>query len=90
MAKEKEPKSPFGKYSEKEIEAVERGSYVIQVGDDLFSYNGKMGFSLQRAESFYADIMGGLHEMKKSENEVERQDAMKCLLLLKIFPFRIH
>lgn len=83
-------KSPFGKYSVKEIEAVERGSYVIQVGDDLFSYNGKMGFSLQRAESFYADIMNGLQEMKKSENQLERDDAMKCLLLLKIFPFRIH
>ena len=90
MSEKKEIKSPYGKYSEKEIEMVERGSYVIQVGDDLFSYNGKMGFSLQRAESFYSDIMNGLHEMKKSKNQVEREDAVKCLLLLKIFPFRIH
>lgn len=83
-------KSPYRNYSVEDIAATEFNTYVIQVGDDLFSYNGKMGFSLKRAEMFYDDILGGLHEMKKSGNKIEKEDAIKCLLLLRIFPLRIH
>lgn len=89
MSKKTE-KSPYGQYSVEDIIATEAGTYVIQVGDDLFSYNGKMGFTLDRAEKFYNNIFNGLNEMKVSGNEVEKEDAIKCLLLLKMYPLRIH
>lgn len=87
----KPKKSPFRSYSEEDIAATEFGTFVIQVGDDFFTTpNGKMAFSLERAENFYEDILGGLMAMKKEGTEVEKEDARKCLLLLRIFPLRIH
>ncbi len=90
MSEKVSKKSPYKNYSVEDIAATEFGTYVIQVGDDLFSYNGKMGFNLQRAEMFYDDIIAGLHDMKKNGSKTEKEDAVKCLLLLKIFPLRIH
>lgn len=84
------PKNPYKNYSVQDIEATEFGTYVIQVGDDLFAHNGKQAFSKQRAEMFFDDIIVGLHHMKKNGNDIEREDAEKCLLFLKIHPLRIH
>lgn len=86
----KKSDSPYRHYSVEDIAMTEFGTYVIQVGDDLFSYNGKMGFSAKRAEMFYDDIIAGLNDMKKNGNKIEKEDALKCLLLLRIFPLRIH
>lgn len=84
-------KSAYRHYSEEDIAQTESGTYVIQVGGDLFqSPNGKMGFNKDRAEMFYADIMGGLTAMKKDGNDLEKEDAEKCLLNLRIVPLRIH
>lgn len=84
-------KSAFRSYSEEDIAATEFGTFVIQVGDDFFATpNGKMAFSLQRAEMFYDDILGGLLAMKKEGTDIEKEDARKCLLLLRIYPLRIH
>lgn len=90
MSKEGPKKSPYRNYSVEDIAATELGTYVIQVGDDFFSHGGKMGFSLSRAEMFYDDILSGLNHMKKSGNEIEKQDALKCLLLLRMYPLKIH
>lgn len=90
MADKKVSKSPYGKYSLEDIIQAEAGNYVIQVGDDLFSYNGKMAFSRRRAEMFYDDIIAGLNDMKKNGNDIEKEDAVKCLLLLRMMPFRIQ
>lgn len=90
MIEKDSKKSPYRNYSIEDIAMTEFGTYVIQVGDDLFSYNGKMGFSRKRAEMFYDDIIVGLHDMKKNGNHIEQEDAIKCLLFLKIFPLRIH
>ena len=84
-------KSAYKFYSEEDIAATEFGTYVIQVGDELFkSPNGKMAFSKDRAEMFYDDILGGLMVMKKEGSEAEQKDAEKCLLRLRIFPLRFH
>lgn len=84
-------KSAFRHYSEEDIAATEFGTYVIQVGDDLFQApNGKMAFNKERAEMFYDDILGGLSAMKKEGSDVEKEDAEKCLLHLRIMPLRIH
>jgi len=90
MAKKKINKSPYVHYSVEEISAAETGHYVIQVGGDLFSYNGKMAFVRDRADKFYQDILDGLNDMKKNGSDIEKEDALKCLLMLKMFPLRIH
>ena len=90
MSKKKAEKSPYVRYTEEEIVAAEYGHFVIQVGGDLFSYNGKMAFTRERADKFYDDIIEGLTDMKKNGNEVEKEDAVKCLIMLKMFPLRIH
>lgn len=83
-------KSPYRRYSVEEVMDAENGNYVIQVGGDLFSYNGKMAFSKARADKFYDNVMAGLHDLKKHGSDVEQDDAIKCLFHLKVFPLRIN
>lgn len=84
-------KSAYRNYSEEDIAATEFGTYVIQVGDDLFQApNGKMAFNKERAEMFYEDIFGGLMAMSKEGDDIEKEDARKCMLHLRIMPLRIH
>jgi hypothetical protein len=90
MPKKKVDSNPFGIYSFEDVLAAESGNYIIQIGAEIFSWKGKAAFTREKAEMFYDDILGGLNEMKKSKNEIEREDALKCLLFLKIYPFRIH
>lgn len=86
----KDPKSPYGQYTEHEVMLVEAGHYFIQVGSDIFSYDGKMAFSRSRAEHFYDSIFKDLTAMKENGNKQEQADAKTCLGLLRIFPMRIH
>lgn len=83
-------RSPYGKYSVQDVMKAEMGRYVIQVGDDLFSYNGKTAFSKDRAERYYYQIWDGLEDMFKNGNKKERADAYKCLIRLQMFPLRIN
>jgi len=69
---------------------VEYGNYFIQVGSDIFSFDGKMAFSRQRAEYFYDGIFKDLTAMKEKGNPREQEDAKSCLLLLRIIPMRVH
>lgn len=70
--------------------ATESGNYVIQVGGDFFSHNGKMAFSKQRAEHFFENVLIGLMEMRQHGTDAEYEDATACLLNLRIIPLRIH
>lgn len=91
MSEEKKPsKGPYGQYSVDEVMQVEAGNYFIQVGSDIFSYDGKMAFSRDRAEMFFDSIFNDLTAMKENGTEIQKQDAITCLLLLRIFPMRIH
>lgn len=90
MAEKKTDKSPYGQYTVKEVIEAEAGNYVIQVGGDLFSYNGKMAFTKDRADMYYENVLAGLNDMKKNGSDLEKEDAVKCLIHLKIYPLRIH
>lgn len=92
MSDEKDPpaKSPYGNYSEHDVMLVESGHYFIQVGSDIFSFDGKMAFTRDRAEHFFDGIFKDLTLMKKNGNDVEQKDAKACLLWLRIFPMRVH
>lgn len=70
---------------------TEAGNYYIQIGDSLFeSETGKVAFSLERAEHFYAVVFEGLRDMRKNGDDEEREDALKCLLNFRIIPLRFH
>lgn len=90
MAKKKTEKSPYGKFSIQDVAEAEAGHFVIQVGADLFSYNDKMAFNKERTEKFFEDILNGLNDMKENGSKEEREDALKCLINLRIYPLRIH
>ena len=91
MSDKKVEKSPYGSFSVQEVMEAEAGTYVIQVGADLFSLpNGKMAFSKDRAEYFYQEVRRGLLHMKENGEEHERKEAHECLLYLKIHPLRIN
>lgn len=90
MSDEKDPKSPYGQYTEEDVVMVEYGNYFIQVGDDIFSYDGKMAFSRQRAEFFFDGIFKDLTTMKEKGNPKEQEDAVACLQRLRIVPMRVH
>lgn len=90
MSEKKTEKSPYRQYTVQEVIEAEAGNYVIQVGGDLFSYNGKMAFSKDRAEMYYENVLAGLNDMKKNGSDEEKEDARKTLLLLRIYPLRFH
>jgi hypothetical protein len=90
MSIKETPKSPYKNYSIEDIMKAEAGHYCIQVGGDFFSYHGKIGFSRQRAEMFYDDLLNGLNDMKKHGSDEEKGDAYKTLLMFKILPLRVH
>lgn len=83
-------KSPFVKYTPEQIVEAESNSYMILLGSDLFSYNGKYTFTKDKAEHYMEQIEGGLLEMLETGNEEEKEEAIMCLFLLKILPFRLH
>ena len=86
----KDPKSPYGQYSEEEVMQVEAGHYFIQVGADIFSHDGKMAFNRDRAESIYDNIFDDLTAMKENGTDKQKEDAESCLLFLRIHPMRVH
>ena len=92
MSNEKKIDSSFQNgYSIEEVMAVEAGKYVIQVGNDLLtSETGKMAFDKDRADELYEQVLIGLKDMKKSNNQQEKDDALYCLKHLRMFPLRIH
>ena len=90
MGDEAPKKSPYINYTEEQIMASEAGNYVIQVGSDFFTQNGKMGFSKARAEQLFETVIAGLMEMRQHGTQEEYEDATMCLLNLRIMPLRIH
>lgn len=86
----KVPKSPYGQYSLEDVMLIEAGHYFIQVGGDIFSYDGKMAFSRDRAEMFYDNIFKDLTTMKENGDEKSSDDARSCLFFLRIHPMRIQ
>lgn len=85
-----EPKSPFQNYTVAEVMLAESCSYVIQVGSDLFSNDGKLVFSKKSAIMYYNKILNSLMDVIDGGDEEERADAMKCLRSLHIHPLRIN
>jgi hypothetical protein len=83
-------KSPYGNHSVEDVFMAEVGNYYIQVGHEIFEYEGKMVFSRDRAEAFFDDIVDDLNDLKENGDELEKKNAHKNLLYLKIFPFRVH
>lgn len=86
----KSEKNPYVSYSIEDVAKVEAGYYVIRVGSDLFSYNGKMAFDKKNADNYYQQVWDGLIDLIKNGGELEKEDAMHCLMHLQMFPLRIH
>lgn len=89
MEKKKE-KSPYKNFTLEEVMTAESNSYVIQIGEDFFSYEGDYTFSKNGAEHYYDQILNGLNDLLENGDETEKEDAFKSLLLLKVYPLRIH
>jgi hypothetical protein len=90
MKKPKKEKSPFRGHSIEAIMAVEATNYVIQVGEELFTYNGKMVFTHKTAVTFYHQILAGLMDMIKKGTRKEKKDALFCLHHCRVIPLRIQ
>lgn len=83
-------KSPYNNYSVAEIMLAESCSYVIQVGKDLFSYEGRMIFNKKTSIVHYNKILNNLMDIIDGGDDEERNDAIKCLGSLHILPLRIN
>lgn len=83
-------KSPYKGMSIAEVVKAEAGNYAIQLGDDFFSVDGLISFDKEECDFYYDQLLNGLKEMKKSGSDIEKGDAEKCLLLLRVLPFRIQ
>lgn len=84
-------KSPYGKFSIEDITKAETDHFVIQIGSELFALpNGKMAFTKERIDALYEEVLEGLNIMRKEGTDIEQEQALQGLLLLKIHPLRIH
>jgi hypothetical protein len=87
----KKEKSPFGKYSQEQIEEAESKNFIILLGHDLFcNEEGRYTFLKEDAEVYHDQIRGGLMEILENGSMTEKQEAEVCLFFLKILPFRLH
>ena len=87
MAKER---SPFKGYSIAEINKAERNSFVIQIGNDLYSKDGEMVFSLSQAEKYYDTLLVNILHTIDNGTAKQKVAAMKCLARLHILPLKLH
>jgi hypothetical protein len=83
-------KSPFVKYTAQQVADAEAINFVILLGHDLFSYEGRYTFVKEDAELYQQQIMEGLIEILGSGTEKEIEEAEVCLFHLKILPFRLN
>jgi hypothetical protein len=83
-------KSPFVKYSEEQIAKAEATRYVISMGNDFFSLDGKYTFSKSKAESYHDHVIDGLLEIIETGTDPEIEEAEFCLFNLKILSFKLH
>lgn len=88
MAKKK--KNPYISLSLEQVADAEANYFVIQIGHELFSDNGKMSFKKTKAENIYFDLLEGIGDMINSKDEIERQDAFAILCHFRILPLRVH
>lgn len=90
MPKKKQSDSPYVGRTLQDVENLEKDAFVIQVGADVFMDQGFWAFDAENTEFYYGQILNGLNEMKEKGTENEKEDAIKCLLLLKSFPLRLQ
>lgn len=83
-------KSPFVGYSLEEIANAESSAYVIQVGSDMFHYNGTYTFSRRSAVYYRNKILANLLDSIANGTEDEKNNAHRVVMWLRILPLRIH
>lgn len=83
-------KSPYGKFSVADVVAAENDTYILQMGDDLFTENGYYAFRKEKAENLYDIIRESYEGIKKEGNEDDQKDAIWRLQTLRLHPLRIH
>lgn len=83
-------KNPFVGYTIREVEEAESCSFIIQIGNSVFSRNGEYVFSKSQAERYYNKLLNSILNTLKDGNETQKHSAKKCLEKLKIMPLRIQ
>ena len=68
-------KNPFVKYTPEQVAQAEATNFVILLGHDLFSYEGKYTFIKEDAELYEQQIIEGLLEILDSGSEAEIEEA---------------
>ncbi len=90
-SKKKKDQNPYGRHTVEEVMQTEKDRYYIQVGDAMFeNENGKVAFTIDRAEYFYMMAWEGLKSMRKHGTPEEQDEAVKCLLNFRIISLRFH
>ena len=83
-------KGPFVGLTLSEVNQVERDSYVLQIGNDLYARDGEMVFTASQVEKHYETLLSNILHTLDSGTERQRVAAMKCLERLHILPLKLH
>jgi predicted Zn-dependent protease len=83
-------KSPFIGFTEAEVRRAEANSFVVILGNDLYSKDGNFVFSLTQAEKHYYILLKNILITLDEGNPKQRKSAMHCLGKLHIQPLRIQ
>lgn len=81
----------YGDYTIEEVMAIESMHYYIQIGTEMLeTETGKTSFKKERAENLFKNAMDSLRYLRSNGTEVEKEEALECLLNFKIHKLRIH
>jgi hypothetical protein len=82
--------NPYVNGTIEEVAAAERTSYFIIVGERVFAYHSQMAFSKDDAHFHFQKLKEFYLEVIQSGNTIEKTEAVKNLLTLKVMPLRIN
>jgi len=83
-------KNPLKGLTTEEIDRIERNSYVIRIGNDMYAKDGQYVFSIAQAENHYETLLENILHTIENGSVKQRNAAMKCLAKLHIQPLRIQ
>ena len=83
-------KSPFKAFTVDEVLKVESNSYVIQIGQDFYSFDGDFVFSIAEVKKHYNKILTNILDTIDNGTVRQKNAALNCLSRFHVLPLRIQ
>lgn len=73
-----------------EIQEAEENAYIIQIGTELYNYDGCFVFDQKEAHRLYNNLLAKIKLTIKNGEKEDREVALRCVAKLFVLPLRIQ